>query len=716
MKIAIVYNKQKKNVINLFGRPNQEKIGMKTIRRIIDALKKGKHQVIALEGDKEIINKLEEFMPRVLKGERPGIVFNVSYGIQGEARYTHVPSILEMVGIPYVASGPLAHTLALDKVVAKIIFRQAGLPTADFAVLYDPDFEPPELQYPLIVKPKTEAVSFGVKVVNNEPELREAANAIFTQYSQPVLVEHYIDGKEINVGLLGNDPPIALPPAEIVFGSGEPKIYTYEDKSGKSGRNVFVECPAKIPPEKIIEAQQLALKAFKSLECRDCARVDMRMDNNGHFYILEINSLPSIGEHGSYTQAAQAAGLDYTALVNRIVEVAVSRYFGSGKPHIPDTEPKTPGKQVFHFITDHRDQVEKRLNQWTLFPSRTWDVIGLQEARKELEEKLLEMKLKPVERFTDPPYVWTWETAKGMKDGILLVGHLDIPLDEEVPVQAFRRAPDRLYGEGIGSSRGPLVMMEYALEALRSNRLLRQVPLGVLYYLDEGMECLYSREVIQKAAAEARHVLFLRPAISAHNVITQRRGHMKYRLVVEGTPRRLGQHGKRLEVARWTSTKLEEITALSSHKDRFAIGVIDFSMERYPMRLPHRCEAEFLLSYLNPKILPKVEEKIHAILGKKGYKWYLERTSDRPPMKDKQKNRQLFDSLSEIAKQWDIPLDKKSSLWPSGAGLVPDNAGVLCGLGPVTDDVGTPHESIRRLSLFQRTLLLAQFLISQIHC
>ena len=100
MKIAIVYNHDFQNVINLFGIPNKEKIGQNTIKRIADALKAGGHQVKAIEGDKDLINKLEEFMPRVLKGERLGLVFNLSYGIQGQARYTHVPSILEMVGIP----------------------------------------------------------------------------------------------------------------------------------------------------------------------------------------------------------------------------------------------------------------------------------------------------------------------------------------------------------------------------------------------------------------------------------------------------------------------------------------------------------------------------------------------------------------------------------------------------------------------------------------
>ena len=84
----------------------------------MNALKKGGHSVRAFEGDRDLIDKLQDFMPGVLKGERPGMAFNLSYGVQGQARYTHVPSILEMVGIPYVGSGPLAHSLALDKVVA----------------------------------------------------------------------------------------------------------------------------------------------------------------------------------------------------------------------------------------------------------------------------------------------------------------------------------------------------------------------------------------------------------------------------------------------------------------------------------------------------------------------------------------------------------------------------------------------------------------------
>ncbi|MDE0345373.1 MAG: hypothetical protein OXI66_06255, partial [Boseongicola sp.] len=183
MKIAVVYNRSSKNVINLFGMPNRERIGLKTIRRLVDALKKGGHQVISLEADKDLVERLGDFMPQVVQGERPGMVFNVSYGLQGQARYTHVPSILEMVGIPYVGSGPLGHSLALDKVVTKMLLRQRDIPTPDFAVLDTPDAElPPDLAFPMIVKPKNEAVSFGLKIVGDVAELREASGVIYREF------------------------------------------------------------------------------------------------------------------------------------------------------------------------------------------------------------------------------------------------------------------------------------------------------------------------------------------------------------------------------------------------------------------------------------------------------------------------------------------------------------------------------------------------------
>jgi D-alanine-D-alanine ligase len=711
VKVAVVYNRDSRNVINLFGMPNQEKIGLKTIRRIVDALKQGGHQAISLEGDKELIDRLEDFMPRVLKGENPGLVFNLSYGIQGQARYAHVPSILEMVGIPYVGSGPLAHSLALDKVVSKMIFQQNGIPTSDFAVLNDAKFEAPGLPYPLIVKPKNEAVSFGIRVVKNEKELREAAGVIFNRFKQPVLAERYIDGREINVGLIGN-PPEPFAPAEIVFGKAGLKVYSYEDKTGRSGRKIVVQVPARLTPRQTGNAQAIATAAFNALGCHDCARVDLRMDGKGDFYVLEINSLPSLGEHGSYTNAADFAGLDYTALVNRLVDVASARYFGTPNPPIiSPTDKADPSRRVFSWLTQRRDRIEKRLGEWIRVSSRTTDPVGLREARRRMDAFLKQLGMTHLEELSTEHSAATWVTRAGIDGGTLLIVHLDVPRSADALPEAYRRDPEWLFGEGVGASRAPIVMLEFALQALRSQKLLRKVPLAVLYYMDEGRDAVYSSKIIHRAAACARRVLVLRPGNEGERFIKQRRGQRKYKLVVEGRPRRPGHASKRPDTMLWFADRITRIAKLSSRGQKIAVAATNVRTSGSPMLLPHRLSADLLMSYLDAKRADEVEEAVRGILGKNTLKWKLELVSDRPAMKDRVANQRLAKAILNAAAVWEIDLRTDSSVWPSVGGLVTGQTGVVCGMGPVARNLYTPQESVHRMSLIQRTLLLVQFLL-----
>jgi D-alanine-D-alanine ligase len=715
VKVAVVYNRDSQNVINLFGLPNKEKIGLKTIRRIVDALKQGGHQAIALEGDKELIDRLEHFMPRVLKGENPGLVFNISYGIQGQARYTHVPSILEMVGIPYVASGPLAHSLALDKVVSKMIFRQNGIPTPDFAVLSDSKFEAPDLPYPLIVKPKNEAVSFGIRVVENERDLREAAGVIFNRFRQPVLVEWYIDGREINVGLIGN-PPEPFSPAEIVFGKTGPKVYSYEDKTGRSGRQISVQVPARLSARQTRRAQEIAVAAFTALGCQDCARVDMRMDRRGNLYVLEINSLPSLGEHGSYTQAADYAGLDYPALINRLVDVASARYFGTpDPPEITTAAKPDPEQRVFSWLTQRRDRIEKHLGEWIRLSSRTTDPVGLREARRRMDSFLSQLGMSRIEDLSAEHVAATWQTRAGIDSGTLLVLHLDVPRPGDAVPEAFRRDPEWLYGDGVGVSRAPIVMLEFALQSLRAQRYLRKLPLAVLYYTDEGRDAVYSSKIIHEAASRTRRVLVLRPGNEGERFIRQRRGQRKYKLVVEGRPRRPGHAGKSPDALLWFADRVGRIAKLSSRGDRIAVAATNVATSGFPMLLPHRLTADLLVLYLDAKRADEVERAIRGILGGNTLKWSLEIVSDRPAMKDRVANQRLARSILSTAAEWGIELGTDSSVWPSVGGLVAGQAGVVCGMGPVARNLYTPREAVHRMSLIQRSLLLAQFLLRTEH-
>jgi D-alanine-D-alanine ligase len=713
MKIAVVYNRESKNVINIFGIPNRERYGLMAVKRIVDSLKQGGHQVISLEGDKDIIDKLEEFMPQLLKGESPGMVFNISYGIQGQARYTHVPSILEMVGIPYVGSGPLAHSLSLDKVVAKMMFVQEGLPTPDFAVLSGSGFPMPALKFPMIVKPKNEAVSLGLRIVRNEKELREAVSYIFESFKQPVLVEEYVEGREINVGLLGNDPPELFSPAEIIFGKKGPRIYTYEDKLHKSGREIGIKCPADISDKLAAKAQKLAYLAFKTLGCYDCARVDMRLDRKGNLYILEVNSLPSLGKHGSYVAAAQHMGLDFSALVNRLVEVASARYFGA--PGLPQLGAKTqdPAAKAFTFLTSRRDRIEHRVQEWASLHSRTDDPVGIQAVSQKLSESMKEMGLRVCEQFNGVPHVFAWETPAGLDGGTLLINHLDVPLRiGEPPRVPFRKSPEWLYGEGVGTSRAPIVMTEYALRALRAVKRLKDTRIGVLFYSDIGLDCRYSSETIRRAAAMAKQVLVLRPGNPGDRMITQRRGQRKYRLNVEGRHLRLGHSSKGTEAMSWVLEKLNRVMKLSSKKERIAISPIGIHTESAPMLLPHYVTVYLMVTYLDQQTVDTVDASMREILKSGGgISSALSLYSETPPMRERKVNASLVKSLRETAARWEIPLDTESSLWPSVAGLVPSSTPVVCGLGPVAMDLNTSNESVKRKSLAERTLLLAEFLL-----
>ena len=714
MKIAIVYNRDSKNVINLFGIPNRERIGRRTIKSIVNALRVNKHRIKTFEGDKDLIDHLEEFMPRVLKGEQPGLVFNLSYGIQGQARYTHVPSILEMVGIPYVGSGPLAHGLALDKVVAKMIFGQHDLPTPDYIVLDSWEDElPDDLSFPLVVKPENEAVSFGVTIVHNKNELKVAARTIFETFRQQVVAERYIEGREINIGLIGNNPCEVFPPVELIFGNDGPAIYTYDDKTGKSGREIGFECPARIGKDVKKEAQKIARHAFEALGCYDCARVDMRLDKDQNLYLLEVNSLPSLGENGSYPFGARQVGLDFEMLVNRLVEVASARYFGTPRPVRLARRKADTGQLVMSFLTQRRDQIERRLRNWTNLHSRTSDLFGIQQAIKKLGQTFDEIGLAPVQEQTDDRTVWTWRTKGGLTNETLFIGHMDVPLSADVPIQEFRRTPEWLYGEGIGLSRAPLVMLEFVLKSLRSLRLLDKLPVSVLYYTDEGRDNSQSAGLIRTAAEKAKRVFVLRPGNPQNKIVTQRRGWRRYQLVVENTPVQLGKVKRKPDILSWVFSKMQDITKLSSREERVAIAVSDIRPTAFAMLLPHRVKVTLTLSYGNKSIADAREESMREILASGGFNHQLEVISDRPALENQIQNKRLAAELAEIATNWEIPFGQESALWPSAAGLVPSTTAVVCGVGPVARDLYTPNEAVERISLLQRTLLIAEFLAKE---
>jgi D-alanine-D-alanine ligase len=421
-----------------------------------------------------------------------------------------------------------------------------------------------------------------------------------------------------------------------------------------------------------------------------------------------------MGQHSSLSLAAEKAGLSFPAFANRLVNVASARYFGTPAPPQISVRRGDIGQAIYSYVVDRRDLMERRVQEWTNLDSRTSDPAGIHEVLRKLSKSMEDLGLRQVKEFTDERSTWTWETKAGLEGGTLLVGHIDVPLDPGIPGQNFRRDSEWLYGEGVGVSRAPLAMTEYAFRALRSLRRLKRIPLGVLFYTDEGRDCFRSGDIIRAAAGKAKRVLVIRPGNLEDKLISQRRGWRKYRFIVEDSPRRPGRASKRPEVLQWVCARMDDLSKLSSRRKKISVSAIELCTDAYPKLLPHRVTGTILISYIESRMPDAIEEGMKEVMRKGGYYWELELTSDRPPMKKRRANERLQRALARIAADWDISVSHESSLYPSVAGLVPSSAAVMCGVGPVAREIGTPQEAVQRLSLLRRTILLAEFLGQQL--
>jgi D-alanine-D-alanine ligase len=348
MKIAVVRNRDYNGVFSRLGQSCPERYGRRSVQNVLNALRAGGHVVEVFEGDINLLQNLYSFIPPDPDNGKPaGMVFNMSYGIQGDARYTHVPAMLEMAGIPYTGPGPQSHAICLDKVVTKLLFEKHGIPTPKFRVMSGPKESAKGLQYPLIVKPRHESTSLGIRIANNRNELEEAVNAVLTEFQQEALVEEYIEGREVAIGLLGTDPAEILPMVELAFEDRDIKILTKPDKFHRSGTEPQKICPAPMDARLETKLKKIALTSYRVCKCRDYARLDIRLDRDGNPYVLEINSMATLGQKGGFVLAARTAGYNFKQLIWRIVDLAHERYFGCPAPRGIDMTSLVKSKRIY---------------------------------------------------------------------------------------------------------------------------------------------------------------------------------------------------------------------------------------------------------------------------------------------------------------------------------------------------------------------------------
>jgi D-alanine-D-alanine ligase len=302
-----------------------------TIDAIAAALEGLGHEVERLGDGRELIERLLH--------DPPDFVFNIAegHGI-GRSREARVPAVLEMLGIPYTCSDPLALSVTLDKDCAKRLVLSTHVKVPRWSV-WGPDEPLDDLQtrrdlpWTAIVKPAWEGSSKGIRgkcVVDTPQELIEAIENHRRAYRQPILVEEYIEGEELTVGIVGNSPPKIIGVMRVLPTQKEERfIYSLEVKRDYLVR-VQYECPAKLPSGHLKVVEEAALTVYRTLGCRDVARIDFRL-KDGVPYFLEVNPLPGLNpESSDLVILSRLAGWSYPQLIESILQAAVKRTAENG--------------------------------------------------------------------------------------------------------------------------------------------------------------------------------------------------------------------------------------------------------------------------------------------------------------------------------------------------------------------------------------------------
>jgi D-alanine-D-alanine ligase len=295
----------------------ERQVSLRSGARVEDALERLGHDVIAIDVGHDLVARL--------RAEAPDVAFVAMHGRDGEDGT--VQELLEILGIPYTASGVSACMRCADKVLSKHAMRDAGLPTPDFYSFTETAFKElgaaealgaieERLEFPIVVKPADQGSALGVKFARSAADVPPALVAAFS-YSHKVLLERHVHGRELAVSILGDEP---LPIVEAV-----PREEDFYDFSARYtiGRTSFV-CPAQLGDALTDAAQSLALEIFRLLGCRGFARVDLMLEEGtDELFALEVNAIPGLTETSLLPQAADAAGIDFDALIGRIVEMAL---------------------------------------------------------------------------------------------------------------------------------------------------------------------------------------------------------------------------------------------------------------------------------------------------------------------------------------------------------------------------------------------------------
>lgn len=301
------------------GISSEREVSLRSGQAVFNALRELGYNVVFIDAGKDLCERI--------KMEKIDVVFLALHGSWGENGA--IQGFLEVMGIPYTGSGVLASALAMDKVATKKVFIYHGIPVPPYQIIYRKDFlqtsvlssfdiidKLKSFSFPCVVKPAEEGSSVGVNIVRNEPELNSALNEAFN-FGTKAIIEKFIDGKEIHIGVLGDK---VLGGVEV---RPKKEFYDYEAKYTK-GLTEYI-LPPEIDQVLYEKLKELGLRAHNALGCNGGTRVDMIVDREGNPYVLEVNTIPGMTETSLLPKIASLVGYDFRGLVEEILKQAISK-------------------------------------------------------------------------------------------------------------------------------------------------------------------------------------------------------------------------------------------------------------------------------------------------------------------------------------------------------------------------------------------------------
>lgn len=309
--------KLRKVAVLLGGRSSEREISIRSGKQISKALSESGYLVREIDPAENLVQSLEEFSPDVVF-----IALHGKYGEDGT-----IQGLLEMLGFVYTGSGVLASALAMDKVMTKKILKYEGIETPPFYIFNEEELRNGNLKketisaieqigLPMVIKPARQGSTIGISVARNETDLEKAIDDALL-YDTKIFGEKFIEGVEVTASVLGATQPQVLPLIEIVSETG---FYDYTAKYSQGLSHHII--PARISPQAARKVEEMALKTFKALDCRQFARVDFIVGKDNTVYVLEVNTIPGMTELSLFPDAAKAAGISFGQLVSKIVDDA----------------------------------------------------------------------------------------------------------------------------------------------------------------------------------------------------------------------------------------------------------------------------------------------------------------------------------------------------------------------------------------------------------